>query len=103
MINEPMGSMTKQVLLSAVREYKNTTGKRWSWAEEDLDAINEAENWLYQQVMPEDKDALQRRFDEIEKQIDTLKAEIDERSDRRYDLMMEIGDVRRLQEKQYGR
>ena len=100
--NEQMSSATKHILLNALKEYKDTEGKDWTWGQEDADAINEAEEWLYAQVMPEDKDALQERFWKIEKQLAVLKAEIDWRDDKRFELILEIGDVRRMMEEADG-
>ena len=93
-MNEQMSSITKLILLEAVKEYKESQ----NWGEDDTNAICDAENWLYSQLLPEDKEALNDRLDQLKRESYDLKSEIDVLGDKRYELIGEIVDVRQLLE-----
>lgn len=93
---EQMSSTTKLIILNALLEYKDTERKPWAWGEDDAKAIAEAETWVYEQLLPEDKSALRERFDLLEREIDDLKAQIDILGDKRYELIKEVIEVRKL-------
>ena len=102
MVNEQMSSMTKSILLEAVKQYKNTIGKPYRWGKDDLEAIVAAEEWLYSQLLPEDKDALVERFEKLKRESYDLKSQIDVLGDKRYELIVETVEVRTLLEEYNG-
>ncbi len=95
-MTEQMSSNTKLIILNALLEYKDTSSKPWAWGNEDAQAIEDAETWVYEQLLPEDKGALRERFDQIEKEMGDLKREIDVLGDKRYELIKELIEVRKL-------
>lgn len=101
-MNDPMSSITKLILLEALKEYKDTDGKTYHWGEDDAKAIDAAGDWLYGQMLPEDKSALQERYDQIDKELDDLVKQIGALSDKRYELILEIVKVRKLMEERDG-